>query len=275
MATYADEKGPASEYAHVEYDQQLEQDKAAHADAHAHIDIHEAAARGHVATDEKGNPLIEIDQAASHRLALKIDRWIIPVVAIQYLLAFIDRANIGNARLAGLEKDLHLKGYDYNILLSIFYVSYIVFEIPANLFTKWLGPGKCIPLYTFLFGILSLATAFVTNLGTGCAVRFLLGISEAGMLPGIAYYLSRWYTKDELVFRLSLYIVCAPLAGAFGGLLASGILTLDRIGTVHTWRLIFLIEGIITAGVGIICYFIMTDRPATAKWLTEEEKGEF
>jgi sugar phosphate permease len=92
------------------------------------------------------------------------------------------------------------------------------------------------------------------------------------MLPGIAYYLSRWYTKDELVFRLSLYIVCAPLAGAFGGLLASGILTIDSIGSVTTWRLIFLIEGIITAGVGIICYFIMTDRPATAKWLTEEEK---
>jgi len=92
------------------------------------------------------------------------------------------------------------------------------------------------------------------------------------MLPGIAYYLSRWYRKSELVFRLALYVVMAPLAGAIGGLLASGILTLDRIGSAHTWRMIFLVEGIITMLLACIAFVTLTDRPATARWLSQEEK---
>lgn len=95
---------------------------------------------------------------------------------------------------------------------------------------------------------------------------------EAGLLPGIAYYLSRWYRRSELAFRLSLYIVMAPLAGAFGGLLASAILKLDHFGSLHTWRMIFAIEGIITIGIGIVAFFTLTDRPETARWLSKEEK---
>lgn len=178
----------------------------------------------------------------------------------------------GNARLAGLEKDLSLKGFDYNILLSIFYISYIVFEIPCNMACKWIGPGWFIPAISLGFGIASLGTAFVDHLSSACGVRFVLGIFEAGMLPGIAYYMSRWYRRSELTFRLSLYIVMAPLAGAFGGLLASGILTLDSVGSVKRWRMIFLIEGVITIGLSIIAFFTLTDRPETARWLTQEEK---
>lgn len=92
------------------------------------------------------------------------------------------------------------------------------------------------------------------------------------MLPGIAYYMSRWYRRSELAFRLSLYIVMAPLAGAFGGLLASGILSLDSFGSLHQWRMIFAIEGIITCGIAIISFFTVTDRPETARWLSQEEK---
>ena len=92
------------------------------------------------------------------------------------------------------------------------------------------------------------------------------------MMPSIAYYLSRWFKRSELAFRLSLYIVMAPLAGAFGGLLASAILNLDHFGGLHKWRMIFAIEGIITCGLAVIGYFVMTDRPDTARWLTQEEK---
>lgn len=95
---------------------------------------------------------------------------------------------------------------------------------------------------------------------------------EAGLLPGIAYYLSRWYRRSELAFRLSLYLVMAPLAGAFGGLLASGILMLDHVGSLHSWRMIFAIEGIVTIGIGLIAFFTLTDRPETARWLSQEEK---
>lgn len=92
------------------------------------------------------------------------------------------------------------------------------------------------------------------------------------MLPGIAYYMSRWYRRSELAFRLSLYIVMAPLAGAFGGLLASAILKLPNFGSLHQWRMIFAIEGIITCGIAVISFLTVTDRPATARWLTQEEK---
>ena len=178
----------------------------------------------------------------------------------------------GNARLAGLEKDLNLTGYDYNTLLSVFYISYIIFEIPSNMACKAIGPGWFIPGISLAFGICSVGTAFVQDLSAACGVRFLLGIFEAGMLPGIAYYLSRWYRRAELAFRLAMYVVAAPLAGAFGGLLASGILSLDSFGSLTRWRMIFGIEGIITIGLALVGFITLTDRPETAKWLTQEEK---
>lgn len=137
---------------------------------------------------------------------------------------------------------------------------------------KWMGPGYFLPLTTLIFGGVSIATAFCHNISTMCGVRFLLGIFEAGMLPGIAYYLSRWYRKSELAFRLSLYIVMAPLAGAFGGLLASAILKIDHFGTLRTWRMIFAIEGIITVCLGLLAFITLTDRPETARWLSPAEK---
>ncbi|KAJ9102007.1 hypothetical protein QFC19_004932 [Naganishia cerealis] len=176
-----------------------------------HIDIREAIVTVFPETDENGNPVEPIDQAASNRLARKIDLHIVPILALQYLFAFIDRANIGNARIAGLERDLKLTGNQYNILLS-------------------------------------------------------------RLFPGIAYYFGRWYRREEITFRMGLYIACAPLAGGVGGLLASGILKIDGIGQVHTWQQIFLIEGIITTVIGIAAYFLMSDRPETARWLSEDEK---
>ena len=157
-------------------------------------------------------------------------------------------------------------------MLSSFYISYIIFEIPCNLACKYFGPGWFIPVTSLGFGITSIGTAFCQDLSSICGVRFLLGLFEAGMLPGIAYYMSRWYRRSELAFRLSLYIVMAPLAGAFGGLLASAILTLESFGSLREWRMIFAIEGIITVGLALISFFTLTDRPETARWLSQEEK---
>jgi MFS family permease len=154
----------------------------------------------------------------------------------------------------------------------VFFVSYIIFEIPASLACKYVGPGWFLPLTTVLFGVCSLATAYVNTMSQAAGVRFLLGIFEAGMMPGIAYYLSRWYRRSELAFRLSLYIVMSPLAGAFGGLLASAILRLDHVGGVSKWRMIFVVEGIITIGLGLLGFLTLTDRPETARWLSQEEK---
>ncbi|KAF4473020.1 major facilitator superfamily transporter [Fusarium albosuccineum] len=222
--------------------------------------------------DFEVSPQPTFDKNAEKRLRRKIDLYIVPLVAVLYLFCFIDRTNIGNARLANFEEDLGLKGNDFNLVLSVFYVSYAVFEIPATLLCKVMGPGWFIPLTTLLFGVCTVGTAFVETRGQVLACRFLLGIFEAGMLPGIAYYLSRWYRRAELSFRLGLYMVMAPLAGAFGGLFASGILSLDRFGSLKEWRMIFGIEGIITIGLALITLALLTDNPATARWLSEEEK---
>lgn len=180
-----------------------------------------------------------------------------------------------------------MSGYDYNFLLTVFYISYIVFEIPSNMACKYIGPGWFLPAISLAFGIFSLCTAFVNNKAEACAVRFLLGVAEAGALPGIAYYLSRsvaqddlvtsanrfrWYRRSELTFRLALYIVMAPLAGATGGLLASGILKLDSFGSLRRWRMIFAIEGIVTIALSLIAFLTLTDRPESARWLSREEK---
>ncbi|THW19393.1 putative MFS transporter [Aureobasidium pullulans] len=250
-------------------------DKEGHAAMHKELaeeTVHEAAARGTAATDQYGNSLIQFDAKAEAKLRTKIDFMIIPTVMLLYLFCFIDRANIGNARLAGLEKSLGLTGYDYNAILSVFYISYIIFEIPSNMCCKLIGPGWFIPAISLAFGVCSIATAFVHTFSQMCAVRFVLGIFEAGMLPGIAYYLSRWYRRSELAFRLALYVVAAPLAGAFGGLLASGILKLDNFAGLTHWRMIFAIEGIVTVAISVVAFFTLTDRPATAKWLSQEEK---
>merc|ERR1712093_127219 len=241
--------------------------------SHIERQAEEVAKHAHAATDLYGNPLVTFDPVAEAKLRRKIDWYIVPTVALLYMFCFIDRANIGNARLAGFERDLGLRGYQFNILLSVFYVSYIVFEIPSNIACKYFGPGKWIPFISFGFGLLSLCTAFVKTFGQAAAVRFLLGVFEAGMLPGIAYYLSRWYRKAELTFRLALYVVTAPLAGAFGGLLASALLKLPKIGPIVSWRHVFFVEGLITCGLGIVAFFVLTDRPETARWLTPEEKA--
>ncbi|KAJ2905307.1 putative mfs transporter protein [Zalerion maritima] len=250
------------------------------------------AGKGHVATDAHGRSLFVIDPKVESRLRWKLDFYTVPVVSLLYLFCFIDRANIaqstpshdepahltffssraGNAKIAGFEEDLGLEGYDFNVVLTCFYISYIVFEIPSNICCKWVGPGWFIPFICFGFGAISICNGYVQNKAQACGVRFLLGIFESGTLPGIAYYLSRWYKRAELAFRLSLYMIMAPLAGAFGSLLASAILELDHFGNVESWRMIFVIEGIVTMGLSFIAFFIMTDSPESAKWLTDEEK---
>ncbi|UPK89996.1 hypothetical protein LCI18_000931 [Fusarium solani-melongenae] len=201
------------------------------------------------------------DRQAERRLRNKIDLTIMPIICLMYLFCFIDRANVGNARIAGMDVDLGMKGFDYNVILTMFYVSYIIFELPSNIVCKLLGPGWFLPALTVLFGACSIGSGFVKTVPQMMGVRFLLGIFEAGMLPGIAYYLSRWYRRSELTFRLGLYLVAGPLAGAFGALLASAILRLDHFGSVKSWL-----------GIGLIGFVTMTDRPDTARWLTEAEK---
>ncbi|GAA5837014.1 hypothetical protein JCM11251_004474 [Rhodosporidiobolus azoricus] len=239
--------------------------------------VQEAAADGHAATDRHGNVLVAIDHAAEAAIRRKCDLQIVPIIALCYLFCFIDRSNIGNARTAGLERDLGIAptdygGYGYNLLLTAFYIAYVVFELPASLICKKVGPGRFVPFLVFMFGLFSFAFAFIGNFGGAFALRFCLGIFEAMFLPSIAYYLSRFYRKAEYGFRVGVFFVGAPMAGAFGGLLASGFLSSPGFGMVRTWRIIFFGEGLITMGLGVLAWFLLPDSPSKARFLTPEQR---
>lgn len=178
---------------------------------------HESSTTSVQAWDATAQP--QLDPKHEARVRLKIDLAVMPLAALMFLFCFIDRSNIGNARLAGLEDDLGMSGLDFNSVNSIFYISYIcyiLFEIPSSLLCKLVGPGWVLPSLTLGFGLVSIGSGYVNNYSQMAACRFLLGMFEAGLMPGLSYYLSRWYRHSELTLRLSLYIVMAPLTGAFG-----------------------------------------------------------
>jgi len=213
-----------------------------------------------------------IDPVAEQRLLRKLDWTLIPLCTLIYLINFIDRTAVGNAKIAGLATDLNLVGFQYNAALTVFYVAYIAVEIPSNLILKSVG-SIWLAILVLSFGIVSIGTAFVHSFAGLVVTRVALGIAEGGTLSGIAYILSRYYRRSEFVFRIGMFLGVAPsLAGAFGGLLAFGLLQGGPIGAASSWRKIFLVEGIITLGVGILCFFFLPDDPANSKFLTEDEK---
>ncbi|ODQ55156.1 MFS general substrate transporter [Saitoella complicata NRRL Y-17804] len=226
-------------------------------------------------TNKDANPNAiggDIDPVAEKRLRRKLDFRILPLVSLMYLVAFIDRANIGNARIAGMETDLDLKGYRFNIALTVFYVFYVVVEIPSNLILKRVGPKLYLPGLVGLFGLVSFLTAFCESYAGLIACRAVLGALEGGLMPGITYYLGCYYRRHELFFRVGVFISSASLSGAFGGLLASGLVHVPTFGPVHTWRNIFFFEGIITIVVGAMAWIWLPELPEKTKWLAVEER---
>ncbi|KAI0977315.1 major facilitator superfamily domain-containing protein [Xylaria arbuscula] len=206
----------------------------------------------------------------------KLDRQLVPMLTTLYLLCFLDRVNIGNARIQGLAEDLNLIGYRFNIATSIFYIVYLIVEVPSNILLKRVGPRFYIPFLVFGFGAVSIATAFVKTYEQLIGVRVLLGIFEGGAFPGIAFYLSSFYKRKELYFRIGIYVSAASTAGAFGGLLAAGFSQIPEWGIagsrLHTWRNIFFFEGILTLLAAAIAPLVLPQSPETANYLTTRER---
>lgn len=149
----------------------------------------------------------------------QIDLRVIPVLSILYLLAFLDRTNIANASVFGLKKDLNLKSNEYNNCLTIFFVPYILFEIPSNILLKKLKPHVWLSACMFLFGFVTICQGLVHSYGELLATRFFLGVAETGMFPGSFYLIGMWYKRSEAQRRFSFFFGSTSLAGAFGGLL--------------------------------------------------------
>ncbi|OAA61052.1 Major facilitator superfamily domain, general substrate transporter [Niveomyces insectorum RCEF 264] len=224
-----------------------------------------------VATSEEGSNHVFIDPEIEKRLVWKQDLFILPFVFITYMFSFLDRINIGNAKTAGLMTDLHLVGNQINIAVSIFYVTYIIFELPGAIFMKRIGANRFISICVCGWSLVTTFSGFEQSAGALIACRLLLGVCEAALLPSINLYLAMFWTREEIAKRSSVIFVALTMAGAFGGLFAYGLLQIDA-GGYAGWRWLFFIEGAVTFVVGVCLYFVFPSSPETAYFLTAEEK---
>ncbi|GAB1316860.1 hypothetical protein MFIFM68171_07070 [Madurella fahalii] len=153
-----------------------------------------------------------LDQKAILR---KMDLRLIPMLAILYLLSFLDRGNIGNAKIEGLQEDLNMTNDQYNMTLTVFFFTYCAFEVPSNLLLKKLRPSRWLPTIMVAWGLVMTLMGIVQGYSGLLAARIFLGVTEAGLFPGVAYYLTMWYTRGELQLRQAMFFSAASIAGAF------------------------------------------------------------
>ncbi|KAK6433100.1 hypothetical protein LTR95_010728 [Oleoguttula sp. CCFEE 5521] len=212
--------------------------------------------------------------AIDKALMRKVDLWLIPWLCLLYLLSFLDRTNIGNARLAGMEKSLNMTKHPhyYNNTLTIFFISYALAEPVTNVLLKRLTPRVFFTGIILTWGLIMTLMGLVTSYGGLLACRWFLGLAEAGLFPGVNYYLSCWYKRSELGVRAATFFSAAALAGSFGGLLAAAIAKMNGVGGKPGWAWIFIIEGIATMFVGCFCWWMVFDWPATARFLSPEDR---
>ncbi|CAF1233669.1 unnamed protein product [Adineta steineri] len=228
----------------------------------------------HVQEDDtiKTNQYKISDDPHDKKLLRKLDLHLIPTMTLLYLLSYLDRVNIGQAKLDGLMESLKLTSAQYNACLSVFFITYVAFEIPSNLVLKKLRPSRWIPSIMIAWGIVMTLMGLVHSYGGLLACRLVLGAAESGLFPGAVFYLSSWYRRRELSWRISILLSATSLAGAFGGVLAFGISRMRGIGGQEGWRWIFYIEGMMTVVVGVAAFFLINDFPSDRpKFLTEEE----
>ncbi|ORY26990.1 major facilitator superfamily transporter [Naematelia encephala] len=206
-------------------------------------------------------------------LVRKIDRHILPMLWLMYVFNYLDRTNIGNAKVGGMEADLKLTSSDYSLVLSIFFVGYLLNEVPSNMILSRSKPSLFLPTIMVLWGSMSIGAKGVTSLGGMVAFRLVLGLVEAGFFPGVMLLLSCWYKPAELSKRIALFYTASLVSGAFGGLLAGGIIGgLEGVGNTRGWKWLFIIEGLCTVCIASVAYFVLPNFPTTTKWLTDEEK---
>lgn len=205
------------------------------------------------------------------RTVSKVKRHFLPFVILMYLISYLDRSNISIAALT-MNKELAITTTFFGFAISIFFIGYIIFEIPSNMMLHRVGAQKWLSRIMVSWGIVACLTMFIQNYTHLMVIRALLGIAEAGFFPGIVYFLTRWFPAKDRALALSFLIVGAPLASLVGNPI--GGLILDNVHWLglSSWRWLYFLEGAPAIIVGIITYFYLTNRPEEAKWLTQEEK---
>ncbi|KAL3958358.1 hypothetical protein ACCO45_006520 [Purpureocillium lilacinum] len=207
----------------------------------------------------------DVDPLRQKALLRKQDLRIIPLTAAIYLLCYLDRSNIGNAKVLNsstnndLLHETRMTAFQYTIALMVFLVAYALFE-----------PLDRVPYA--VVGAITMGLGGTHNYASVTVVRFLLGVFEAGLFPGLVYYLTFWYRTEERSVRVAAILASATLAGAFGGAIAYGVGHMNQVGGMSGWRWLFILEGIPSVISSVFVWFLLPDYPETASWLTSDEK---
>lgn len=219
---------------------------------------------------------LELDRRTEveKKLLRKLDLRVAFLVLV-YIMNYMDRNNMAAARLNGLEEDLRLTGQEFNTLISVLFIGYVLMQIPSNTYLSRIRrPSLYLSCCIFLWGIISIGTGAAQSFRAALVSRFFLGFSEAVYYPGVLFMLSRWYKRDELGLRMAYFTGGSSVANAFGSLIASGVLaTTDGKLGYQAWRWLFFCEGGLTCVIAAAAFFIVPDFPTTpAFWLTSEEQ---
>ncbi len=210
---------------------------------------------------------MDLEQQVMKRVMARL----MPVLIFCYLIAYIDRSNLAVAALA-MNRELGLSPTDYGFAAGIFFLGYVACEIPSNIFLSKLGARLWISRIMLTWGLLSGAMAFAVGAKSLFTLRVLLGIAEAGLFPGLIYYISFWFPSTYRARAFGYFLVAIPLSIVIGAPVSASILYMDGIGGLSGWQWVFIIEAMPAVIFAFFCFFFLTDTPAQAKWLEEPER---
>jgi len=196
---------------------------------------------------------------------------LIPFIFISYVVCYIDRVNVGFAALS-MNKELGLNAAQFGFGSGLFFIGYFVFEIPSNLLMQRFGPRVWIARIMVTWGLISIASAFVVGPLTYNAARFLLGIAEAGFTPGIFLFFTMWFPGAARARATAAFLASVPVANIVGSLISGVLLSIGGFGGLHDWQSLIVLEALPAVILGLVCLFVLADRPSKASWLAVDEK---
>jgi len=211
------------------------------------------------------------DKAVGRRVMRKATWRLIPLLALGYGIAFMDRANISFAALQ-MNRDLHFNAGIYGFGAGVFFVSYAMCELPSNMLLLKFGARRWIARIMLTWGVLAAAMVFVRSPASFYALRFLLGMAEAGFFPGVLYYLSLWFPQEIRSRAIGRFYVAFPLSNVLMGLIAGSLLGLNGKLGLRGWQWLFLVEALPAIAMSVVVWFALPDGPASAKWMQPEER---
>lgn len=215
---------------------------------------------------------IYIDPEKEKAVLRKFDKYVLPQAFVFILLNYLDRSNLGNARVFGFEQDIGLKNNEFGNLVTLFFVPYIVTEVFWVTAVKRFGPNFVITTALFGWCIATIATGFVQNYHQALACRMLLGLFEAGVAPAFTFIFSTIYSRESTAKRVALINYSNAVSGAFGGMFAYAIQTMGKQRGLEAWRWLFIIEGAVSLALCGGCLWSFPNKPETAWFLKEDEK---